>query len=76
MQMDRNKKDIIEYASAVMCICSAISMGLTSMVISDKNDVASGVLILIAQLLLFAASVYQINYKLGKYGEANKRDSQ
>lgn len=69
--MEKAYKDKIEYASAVMCISSAITIGITSIVISEKHDIEAGVLIFIAQLLLFAASVYHVNYKLHAYGEVN-----
>lgn len=71
--MEKDSKDKIEYASAVVCIASAIAVGTSSIVVSSTHDVAAGVLIFIAQLLLFAASVYQLNYKLGHYGETNPK---
>lgn len=71
--MVKEIKEKIEYASAVICIASAIAIGIASVVISETHDVAAGVLIFIAQLLLFAASVYQLNYKLGTYGETKTK---
>lgn len=71
--MVKEIKEKIEYASAVICIASAIAIGIASVVISETHDVAAGVLIFIAQLLLFAASVYQLNYKLGTYGETKSK---
>ena len=71
--MEKDGKDKIEYASAVVCIASAIAVGTSSIVVSSTHDVAAGVLIFIAQLLLFAASVYHLNYKLGHYGETNPK---
>lgn len=67
--MDRDAKDKVEYTSGVLCVAAAISIGVSSIVISETHDVAAGVLIFIAQLLLFAASVFHLNYKLGTYGE-------
>lgn len=71
--MDKQSKDKIEYASAVVCIAAAIAVGTSSIIVSETHDVAAGVLIFIAQLLLFAASVYHLNYKLGHYGETNAK---
>lgn len=73
--MDKNVKDKVEYASAVCCIAAAISIGTASLCVSEKHDIEAGVLIFIAQLLLFAASVYHLNYKLGHYGETNHSSS-
>lgn len=67
--MQKETKDKVEYASAVCCIAAAIAIGTASLCVSDKHDIEAGVLIFIAQLLLFAASVYHLNYKLGHYGE-------
>ena len=55
--MNQDTKDKIEFSSAVMCIASAIAIGITSIVISQTHNIEAGVLIFIAQLLIFAASV-------------------
>lgn len=70
--MNQDTKDKIEFSSAVMCIAAAIAIGITSIVISQTHNIEAGVLIFIAQLLIFAASVYQINYKIYQYGESSK----
>lgn len=70
--MNQDAKDRIEFSSAVMCIVAAITIGITSIVISQTHNIEAGVLIFIAQLLIFAASVYQINYKIYQYGESSK----
>lgn len=67
--MTIHQKESIEYASAVVCIFSSISIGISSVIISTNHDIAAGVLILIAQLLVFAASVFHLNYKILNYGE-------
>ena len=69
MLMTLHQKESVEYASAIVCIFSSISIGMSSIVISDQHDIAAGVLIFIAQLLLFAASVFHLNYKIMNYGE-------
>ena len=67
--MTIHQKESVEYASAVVGIFSSISIGISSIIISSNHDVAAGVLILIAQLLVFAASVFHLNYKILNYGE-------
>lgn len=67
--MTIHQKESVEYASAVICIFSSISIGISSVIISTNHDIAAGVLILIAQLLVFAASVFHLNYKIMNYGE-------
>lgn len=73
--MNKESKDKVEYASAVCCIAAAISIGTASIVVSETHDIAAGVLIFVAQLLLFAASVYHLNYKLGHYGSTSKTET-
>ena len=73
--MNKEDKDKVEYASAVMCIAAAITIGSSSIVVSETHDIAAGVLIFVAQLLLFAASIYHLNYKLGNYGETKKSNN-
>lgn len=67
--MTIHQKENVEYASAIVCIFSSISIGMSSIVISEQHDIAAGVLIFIAQLLLFAASIFHLNYKILNYGE-------
>ena len=67
--MTIHQKEYVEYASAIVCIFSSISIGMSSIVISEQHDIAAGVLIFIAQLLLFAASIFHLNYKILNYGE-------
>lgn len=69
--MERDSKDKVEYCCGVLCVASAISIGISALVVSDKHDIEAGVLIFLAQLLIFAASVFHINYKLGHYGQSN-----
>lgn len=73
--MDRNSKDQVEYSSAIVCIMAAIAIGVASIVVSETHDIAAGVLIFVAQLLLFSASVFHLNYKLGQYGETKNKSA-
>lgn len=74
--MDRQSKDYVEYSSAIVCIMAAIAIGIASIVVSETHDIAAGVLIFIAQMLLFAASVFHLNYKLGQYGETKNKSAE
>lgn len=69
--MNEHYKEKIEYACAVLCVFAAITIGIGAMMFHDRHDIESGVLIYIAQLLVFAASVFHLNYKLLNYGETN-----
>ena len=73
--MERDTKDIVEYSAGVCCIMAAISIGISSIVVSEHHDIAAGVLIFVAQLLIFAASVFHLNYKLGSYGQTSKHNN-
>lgn len=77
--MLRGTKDVVEYSAGVCCVAAAITIGISSIVVSEHHDIAAGVLIFVAQLLIFAASVFHLNYKLGSYGQTNsdtKRDQE
>ena len=74
--MERDSKDKIEYSAGITCVMAAIAIGIASIVVSETHDIAAGVLIFIAQLLLFSASVFHLNYKLGAYGETKEHTDQ
>ena len=54
---------------------AAITIGIASIVVSETHDIAAGVLIFVAQLLIFSASVFHLNYKLGQYGETKNKST-
>ena len=77
--MERDMKDKVEYSTGVVCVMAAITIGITSIIVSEHHDIAAGELIFVAQLLIFAASVFHLNYKLGNYGQttrSNNKDNQ
>lgn len=74
--MDRNSKDQVEYSTAIVCIMAAIAIGVASIVVSETHDIEAGVLIFVAQLLLFSASVFHLNYKLEQYGETKNKSAE
>lgn len=71
--MERDSKDKVEYGCAILCVMAAIAIGISSIVVAENHDIAAGELIFVAQLLLFAASVFHLNYKLGNYGQTNSK---
>ena len=73
--MERDMKDKVEYSTGVVCVMSAITIGITSIIISEHHDIAAGELIFVAQLLIFAASVFHLNYKLGNYGQTTTKNN-
>lgn len=56
--MERDMKDKVEYSTGVVCVMAAITIGITSIIVSEHHDIAAGELIFVAQLLIFAASVF------------------
>lgn len=73
--MERDSKDKVEYSAGVCCVMAAITIGISSIIVSEHHDIAAGVLIFVAQLLIFAASVFHLNYKLGSYGQTSKQNN-
>lgn len=49
----------------------AAALAFISLLISENNDIAAGVLMAIAQFLLLAASILHIDYKLSHYGSTS-----
>lgn len=73
--MERDMKDKVEYSTGVVCVMAAITIGISSIIVSEHHDIAAGVLIFVAQLLIFAASVFHLNYKLGSYGQTTRNNN-
>lgn len=73
--MERDMKDKVEYSTGVVCVMAAITIGITSIIVSEHHDIAAGELIFVAQLLIFAASVFHLNYKLGNYGQTTRNNN-
>ena len=74
--MERDMKDKVEYSTGVVCVMAAITIGITSIIVSEHHDIAAGELIFVAQLLIFAASVFHLNYKLGNYGQTSRNNNE
>lgn len=52
----------IERALAVASFTTAAALAFTSLLISEEHDIAANVLFVIAQFLVFAASILGIDY--------------
>ena len=62
-------KRYLEKAMAVASFTVATALAFTSLLISEDHDIAANVLFVIAQFLLFAASILGLDYKLNGYGK-------
>ena len=67
--MKQNTKDWIQYSSAVVMVISAIVIAFVALILT--STIASGVLIYIAQALVYAAGIFGVslyfNTKLGEF---------
>lgn len=64
-------KRYLEKALAVAAFTVATALAFTSLLISEDHDIAANVLFVIAQFLLFAASILGLDYKLNNYGSTS-----
>ena len=62
--MVHNQK--IESTAAMVSLVAAIALAFTSLVILDDHDIASGVLLMCAQLLTLTATIFGLDYKIKK----------
>lgn len=58
----------IQYAMAVLLICSSIALAFYQVL--DIDDVANGVLLYIAQAFLLAGSIFGLDYYVQKLTQA------
>ena len=67
--MKQNTKDWIQYSTAIAMVCSAIVIAFVALILT--STIASGVLIYIAQALVYAAGIFGVslyfNTKLGEF---------
>lgn len=69
-------KRLYEKGLATASFCMACILAIVSMAISEDHDIASGVLMAMAQFLILTASILHIDYKLLNYGSANTTRNQ
>lgn len=67
--MKVNRK--LEKACAVASLAAAIALAFLSLYISESHEIAGNNVMAIAQFLLFTASVFGLDYKLGTFGASN-----
>lgn len=54
-------KELFQYVCAAVSLAAAIILAFVAFLMSENNDVTGNVLILVAQFLLFAASIFGIS---------------
>ena len=61
----------VRYSMAVLLICSSIAIAVYQVV--DIDDVATGVLMYIAQAFLLAGSIFGLDYYIKRFTEIMKK---
>ena len=73
--MKQNTKDWIQYSTAIAMIASAIVIAFIAFIIT--SNIASGVLIYVAQSLCYAAGIFGVSIyfrtKLGEFESTTKK---
>lgn len=73
--MKQNTKDWIQYSTAIAMITSAIVMAFMAFIVT--SNIASGVLIYVAQALCYAAGIFGVSIyfrtKLGEFESTTKQ---
>ena len=76
--MKQNTKDWIQYSTAIAMVGSAIIIAFIALILT--STIASGVLIYIAQALVYAAGIFGVslyfNTKLGEFETSAKKQIQ
>lgn len=76
--MKQNTKDWIQYSTAIAMVLSAIVIAFVALILT--STIASGVLIYIAQALVYAAGIFGVslyfNTKLGEFETSAKKQIQ
>lgn len=66
-------KVTIQYISACAMLVSSVALAFLSFFL-NHYDIEAGILVYIAQCLLFVASVFGVNLILSQHGQANKQE--
>lgn len=66
----------IQLSLAVAAFCVATALAFLSLWLSEDHEIAAGVCMVIAQFLLFSASLLGIDYKLSNYGSTSRVEKQ
>lgn len=67
--MEKKNLSNIEKFLAIAAFLSADAMGFLAVIINDDNNILSGQLWFIAQMLLLCATILGIDYKLKKWNK-------
>ena len=51
---------------AVSSFLAAVALAFTSLIISKDHDIAAGVLMMCAQVLMLTATIFGLDYKIGQ----------
>lgn len=62
----------LERLTAVASFAAAVALAFTGLLLSPSYDVESGVCMAVAQFLLLTASIFGLDYKLGRFGETGR----
>lgn len=62
------KSRLFEKTLAAASFVTAVALAFTALLLSPHNDIAAGVIMVIAQFLLLTASILGLDYKLNQYG--------
>ena len=73
--MKQNTKDWIQYSTAIAMVASAIVIAFIAFIVT--NNIASGVLIYVAQALCYAGGIFGVSIyfrtKLGEFESTTKK---
>lgn len=61
-----NNESRCKYIVAIGSFLAAVALAFTSLFISEDHDIASGVLMMCAQLLLLCATIFGLDYHIIK----------
>lgn len=69
------RSQFFEHLMASAAFATAAALAFVSLLLNDEHEITSGVLMGIAQFLLFAASVMHIDYKLDIFNRTQNSPS-
>lgn len=61
---------------AIASFLAAVTLAFTSLIISHDHDIAGGVLMMCAQFLLLTATIFGLDYELGRINNFIKRNQE
>ena len=64
----------VESTVAIGAFLAAVGLAFTSLCISHDHDIAAGVLMMCAQLLMLTAAIIGLDYKISKYIHVHEKE--